>query len=138
MTQSWQLTLDAWPESGILELPIRPLQSVSAIRVRDRIGNAAIVPVENYEVDAASTQPRIAPQNAGWPIPGKKLGGIEIDLTAGFGSTSASVPAPIRQALLLLVAHWYEHRDPVEIGSQDLRVPGAVSELLIPYRVARL
>jgi uncharacterized phiE125 gp8 family phage protein len=48
------------------------------------------------------------------------------------------VPAPIRQALLLLVAHWYEHRDPIEIGTDSTIIPAAVSELLKPYRMRRL
>ena len=41
-------------------------------------------------------------------------------------------------ALLLLVAHWYEHRDPGEIGSPEARVPAAVSHLLASYIPVRL
>ena len=37
---------------------------------------------------------------------------------------------PIRQAILLLVAHWYEHREPVEIGAASAPLPAMVSELL--------
>jgi uncharacterized phiE125 gp8 family phage protein len=48
------------------------------------------------------------------------------------------VPAPLRHALLLLVAHWYEHRDPGEIGSDHARVPAAVSDLMQPFRKMRL
>jgi hypothetical protein len=43
----------------------------------------------------------------------------------------------IRQAILLLVAHWYEHREPVEIGATLAAVPQMVSELLHPYRMVR-
>ena len=43
--------------------------------------------------------------------------GVEIDFVAGHGDAPADVPPPIRQALLLLIAHWYEHREPVEIGA---------------------
>ena len=73
-----------------------------------------------------------------WPRPGKCANGIEIELTAGFGASAADVPAPIAQALLLLVAHWYERRDPIEIGSAAARVPAAVSNLLAPYVEKRL
>jgi len=41
-------------------------------------------------------------------------------------------------AILLLVAHWYEHRDPLEIGSAAAAIPAAVSDLLNPYREVRL
>jgi uncharacterized phiE125 gp8 family phage protein len=70
--------------------------------------------------------------------PGVRAGGIEIDFTAGFGASSASVPAPLKHALLLLTAHWYEHRDPVEIGSPAARIPDAVSDLIQPFRKIRL
>ncbi len=53
-------------------------------------------------------------------------------------SSRNDVPAPIRQALLMLVAHWYEHRDPLEIGSAAAQIPGGISELLMPYRGVRL
>jgi uncharacterized phiE125 gp8 family phage protein len=78
------------------------------------------------------------PNGVSFPLPGKAAGGIEIAFTAGYGAAASDVPAPIRQALLLLVAHWYEHRDPIEIGTDATIIPAAVSELLQPYRVRRL
>lgn len=138
VTQSWQLRLDAWPPDASVDIPLRPLQSILAIRVRDTAGIAALVPAETYQVDLVSAPPRIFPVGVTWPAPGLRRAGIEIDLTAGYGSAADNVPAPIRQALLMLVAHWYEHRDPVEIGSSEARIPAAVSQLLQPFRVSRL
>jgi hypothetical protein len=40
--------------------------------------------------------------------------------------------------MLLLTAHWFEHRDPIEIGEPDTAIPKAVSDLLRPYRRPRL
>jgi hypothetical protein len=45
---------------------------------------------------------------------------------------------PIRQALLLLIAHWYEHRTPFEVGALAEPAPDEVSRLLSPYRALRL
>ena len=73
-----------------------------------------------------------------WPVPGRIANGIEVAFTAGFGDAAADVPAPIRQAILLLIAHWYEHRTPLEIGAQAQPVPDMVGELLGPYRSPRL
>jgi len=47
---------------------------------------------------------------------------------------SHSAELVIRQAILLLVAHWYEHREPIQIGAAHASVPQMVSELLQPYR----
>ena len=73
-----------------------------------------------------------------WPKPGRTANGIEIAFVAGYGDAAADVPAPIRQAILLLVAHWHEHREPVEIGAAKPPCPSTVSELLQPYRWVRL
>ena len=73
-----------------------------------------------------------------WPAPKRIANGIEIAFTAGYGEAVADVPAPIRQAVLLLVAHWYEHREPIEIGAAHTRIPHMVSELLQPYRPVRV
>ena len=138
VTQGWRFVLDDWPKDRTIELPIRPLQSVSAVRVREGDGGSAILASDSYVVDASSAPPRLAPIAAGWPRPGRVLAGIEVDFTAGYGAAASSVPATLRQALLLLVAHWFEHRDPIEIGSRETRIPAAVSDLLMPYRIKRL
>jgi uncharacterized phiE125 gp8 family phage protein len=60
--------------------------------------------------------------------------GIEIHFEAGFGHDPSDVPAPIRQATLLLIAHWYENREPLRVLSDGPAVPAAVSALLAPYK----
>lgn len=138
MDQEWRLVLDRWPVSGVVRLPLRPLQSVSEVRVFDADGSASIVDPGSYIVDTAGTPPRLIATAAGWPKPGQVANGIEIDFSAGYGAVAEDVPEPIRQALLLLAAHWYEHRDPIEIGSGGSAIPGDVSRLLKPYRVVRI
>ena len=138
VTQSWRLLLDRWPRKGVVKVPLGPLQGVSAIRVLAADGAPETVPADGYLVDGASAVPRIVRTAETWPEPGRAAHGIEIDLVAGFGAAATDVPQPIRQALLLLVAHWYEHRDPIEIGSEATMIPLGVSELLAPWRRARL
>ncbi len=138
ITQSWRHFLDRWPKGGEVRIPLRPLQSVSEIRTYDVGGGSTAVATETYVVDAVSNPGRVVPVGGVWPIPGQAANGIEIEFVAGYGDSAADVPAPIRQALLLLVAHWYEHRDPVEIGNPGVAIPAAVSRLLKPYRQARL
>lgn len=57
-----------------------------------------------------------------------------ITFTAGYGAP-AHVPAAIRQAMLLLVTQWYEHRQVTGTGTA---LPFAVEALLAPYRRIRL
>jgi len=59
---------------------------------------------------------------------------ISVEMVAGYGATAADVPKAIRHAALLLVAHWYEHREPEIVGAPVSPVGFAATALLAPYR----
>jgi len=59
---------------------------------------------------------------------------IIAEFDAGFGSSSEDVPMQLRQAVLLLLAQSYEHRD----EALKRPVPMLVDALLMPYRAVRL
>ncbi len=142
--QSWSCFFDRWSNQitnteRVLDLPLSPVRSVDAIRVYADDGTFLNLPVSGFNFDFVSRHPRlVAKPGTLTPEPGRRLNGIEIAMTCGFGALHSDVPAPIRQALLLLVAHWYEHRDPSEIGLPEARIPAAVSALLTPYIPVRL
>jgi len=138
VTQSWTLKLDCWPPGRDVELPLSPLRSVDEVRIKDASGVAVVVSAESYLVDLAARPARLVWNNVTPPIPRVAVNGIEIDLTAGFGADGDSVPAPLKHAILMLAAHWYEHRDPQEIGGEGARIPDAVGELINPFRTIRL
>lgn len=138
ITQSWTVRLDAWPRGDCVEIALSPLKSVDAVRVKDASGAFQPVPATSYLVDLASRPPRLVWNAVQKPTPGVRAGGIEIDITAGFGDAPHAVPAPLKHAVLLLVAHWYEHRDAVEIGALSARIPDVVSDLIQPFRKIRL
>ena len=138
ITQSWQLRLDRWPSGREVALPLSPLRSVDAIRLKDASGNSRDVPSDRYLLDLTSRPARIIWNNLTPPEPIAAANGIEIDLTAGFGADGESVPAPLKHAILMLAAHWYEHRNPNDIGTDGVRIPDAVSSLINPFRTIRL
>lgn len=138
ITQGWLLKMDRWPDSGDVRFPLRPIQSITSVTVLDEHGTPTVVPSEDYLLDGQALRPRLIPRDGKWPPPGQRAGGIEIHFSAGIGDAAEDVPEPIRHAILLLVAHWYEHRDPLEIGTAGAAIPAAVSDLLRPYREVRL
>lgn len=139
VSQGWSWYLDAWPPGSAVALPLRPVESIAAVRLYDAAGAAAALEPGGYLLDGAGPHPRLVRLGARpWPKPARIANGIEIAFTAGYGGAAADVPAPIRHAILLLVAHWHEHRSPVEEGAPAAPVPDMVSELLAPYRVPRL
>ncbi|MEQ1578440.1 MAG: head-tail connector protein [Hyphomicrobium sp.] len=138
ISQSWTLFLDAWPDAALVVFPIRPVLSIGSVRVISAEGVQTVLPPSDYLLDGASLTPRLVRTGSTWPVPGKAANGIEIALTAGFGPAATDVPAPIRHALMMLVTHWYEHRDPIEIGASSSNIPKTISDLLMPYRAVRL
>ena len=66
------------------------------------------------------------------------VNGIEIDVTAGYGPSGVDVPSPLRQAIMMLVAHWYEHRGAVGHDLATALTPQGFDALIAPYRVIRL
>lgn len=130
VTQSWRLTLDDWPE-GTVQLPLAPVSEVTAVSIADAEGALLPLDAEIYETALAGDTPRLAARRGQvWPMPATRLAGIAIDFTAGYGA-AGDVPPPLRQALLLLVAHWFEHREPAGAGTE---LPRAVTALVAPWR----
>mgnify|MGYP000303691236 CR=1 FL=1 len=140
LTQSWSLFLDRWPEGGTVALPFGPVQSVDAVRLHDEGGTATTLAGSEYVVDTVSLPARVArPGHDGWPGRATRaLNGIEIMFTAGFGAAPGDVPAPLRQAILQLVAHWFEHREPLAFDGAAIEMPAAVKALIAPYRMVSL
>lgn len=148
VTQSWAWFLDRWPRQTAtmsarpvtrVALPLRPVQAIGHVKLWHSDGTSLPLPPGSFHLDGLSTPARIVWLPGTPPgTPERPAGGIEIAFTAGFGAAASDVPPTIRHALKLLVAHWYEHREPVEIGSGVNAVPPMVSELLAPYRRRRL
>jgi uncharacterized phiE125 gp8 family phage protein len=133
------LHLDAWPRGRAVRLPLHPIQSIAAVRLYDESGAATVLDPATYLLDGTGPHPRLVRLGAPvWPKPGRIASGIEIAFVAGFGDAPADVPAPVRQAILLLIAHWYEHRSPLEDGAHAAPLPAMATELLAPYRSMRL
>lgn len=138
LTQGWSLLLDQWPARGALALPLWPVQSVGDIELRTAAGNTAVLSADAYLVDAVSRPARIVLTGSPSPISARVVNGIEVGFVAGFGDAADDVPAPIRQALLMLVAHGFERREPVVAEGQPQELPMTVASLLAPYRDVRL
>ncbi len=136
ITQGWSVYADTWPADGVIALPLAPVLSIQDLKVHGEDDIAAVIDPAHYVSDRLARPPRLLlrPDRA-WARPGRIANGIEIRLTAGFGAAASDVPAPLREAMLKLVAHWHAYRGDIE-GTRA--VPPGVSALLAPFREARL
>lgn len=139
VSQTWSYFIDRLPLDGTIRLPLRPIQTLDAVRIHHGDGGTTSLPTAGFVLDGLSNPPRIVCHGVPSPMVAPRLANAyEFAVTSGFGPAAADVPAPIRQALLQLVAHWFEHRDPSAIGTEATRIPAAVSQLLAPWQSPRL
>jgi uncharacterized phiE125 gp8 family phage protein len=137
ITQSWRLSRDSWPEDGRLKVLPAPLQTLAAARVYDENNTTHAIDTQSFVLDLGASALAFAP----WalPMPGRLVAGIELDVTVGYGDAAGDVPEPLKQAIRLLVAHWYENRGLVATGATQIAaLPQTVAALLAPYRVLSL
>ena len=137
IAQTWRLTVDAWPESGRIIVRPAPLQSLAAARVYDISNVAHALDLQNFVPDLAASALVFAP----WAVaqPERALSGIEIDVVCGYGDDALAVPEALRQAIRILVAHWYENRGLVVPGAMSLAaLPSTAAALIAPYRMVSL
>ncbi len=135
VSQTWRLVCDAWPPGGALRLPLSPVIAIVAARVLTTQGPPVPVADGALRLEPGS-DPTLLRVAGPLPQPQWPHGGIEIDLVAGHGAPT-DVPEPFRQAMLMLVARWFENRGDAT-GHGDARLPADVLALIAPFRRARL
>jgi uncharacterized phiE125 gp8 family phage protein len=138
IAQTWRLVRDAWPADGRIAVTPAPLIEVAAARVRDENGDAHALDTAAFSFVAGAVPTGLSFAPWSLPAPGVATNGIEIDVSVGHGAAAADVPAPLVQAVRLLVAHWYEHRGIVVNGQPGAPLPQTIRALLAPFRSVSL
>ena len=108
---------------------------ISSVVLVDRAGTRTDVDVDAYWLERDLHCPRLRAVGAQLPtVP--HAGMAEVMLTAGYGPAWTDIPADLRQAVLLLAAHYYEYRD--ETALSEGCMPFGVASLIERYKVVRL
>jgi uncharacterized phiE125 gp8 family phage protein len=133
--REFRLQVSAWGRDGGLVLPVGPvaaITSASFVRGADVIA----LPVEGWSVEAGTGRQRVTGPGGG-ALPQIPEGHVaELTFDAGFGASWTEVPGELRQAVMLLAAHFFENRY-AEV-EREWGVPVAVQALLESQRLVRL
>ncbi|EGP07787.1 hypothetical protein CSIRO_2382 [Bradyrhizobiaceae bacterium SG-6C] len=135
ITQTWRLVLDRWPDGGRIVPRIGPLRALAAVHVFNASGEASEIDPEIFAADRAAGA--LAAPSWSLPVPGRSTAGIELDIEVGYGAAS-DVPQRLLQAIRMLVAHWYENRGLIAIGSSVAMMPASVNAMIASHRVLSL
>lgn len=135
ITATWKLYLKQFPAQ--IRVPRPPLQSVTSIGYVDQAGAAQTVTATVYYVDTKAAPGLIYEDESQlWPTHRGEPGDfITVTYKAGYGLTPSTVPEGIRLAIRYLVAHWFDTRQPIVIGSTVTDIPITVERLLTHYKV---
>jgi hypothetical protein len=148
INQTWKLTLDSFGGNipndlplgyyegtrerynrynDYIELPIKPLSSITSLVTYARDNSASTYSSSNYTVDTASGRLYL---NEGQVFPSnlRARNAVEITFVAGYGANDSSVPADIKQGVLDLITVMYEARGVCEM-------PCSCKTLLDGYKI---
>ena len=137
ISQGWRLFLDCWPGTQTVLIHKAPVIALTAVTIYDADGAPYSPLLSGFLLDRFSRPARIAVPDA-VTDPGKKLNGIEIDFTAGFGATGVDVPDGLKRAIMLLAAHWYEFRGAETFDRESAAWPPSFERFVSRYRRAGL
>lgn len=131
--QEWQINATVWPSSGF----VLPFGDVSAAIVKyfGVSGAESTLSDLSYEIVETATGSMLRFLR-GFDRPAlidDRSDAVQITFMTGYGADDTKVPAPIKLAITLLAAHWYENR--AATSAADVRkLPLAVDALIAPHR----
>ena len=132
-----------------------PIREINSVTFLDSDGRRRPAPDDSVIITTEGEYGQLNPQCA-WP---SSATDIELTVIAGYGTHSLddsgypmesgttygvaagdilALPLPMRQAMLLLVGHWYANRETVITGSIAGSIPHTVDSLLFKYRNYRI
>jgi hypothetical protein len=115
----------------VIELPKGPVQSITSVTTYDLSDTSSIFSSSNYHVDAPGER-LVLNYGTIWPSNLRPIAACDILYVTGYGTAATSVPAPIRQGILIHIASLYEQRGQCE-DAMDL--PPGAKQLYNQYRI---
>lgn len=131
-TTVWEATYDLFPV-WTLVLPRPPMQAQNVtVTYRNGDGSATAITSDasRFQVDARTIPGRIYPLYAStWPPVRGDENSVVVRWSAGYGDDGQNVPPVVKHLILVLVAGWFDMRQPAVVGAPTV-VPYTFETLL--------
>lgn len=134
-TRDFTWTMPDWRDSYREVLPVGPVSVILEVALLDGDGVATVMDPLRYRLEEDLHFPMIYGRSAGLAHPVAD-GSVRVRFTAGFGPTWGDIPHDLAQAVMMLAAHYYEHREDTGLGGGCM--PFGVTSLIERYRPLRL
>lgn len=104
--RSLRFTADRFPAA--LVLPASPVIEVTKVEYLDAQGGLVTLPSVSYALADRLGTPKLIPTiGHSWPATAAFPGAVLVDFDAGYGEGMETIPAPLRQAVLMTCADWF-------------------------------
>lgn len=162
INQTWDLWLDSFPgapragawfdgerdgtisslvsRKNFITIATGPVSAVSFFKTYGTDDAAATFSSSSYFADTKNIPARVGLNyGATWPSATlRPLNGIQIRFIAGYGTSSASIPDDILAAIKLLVGHWFENRETVQVGTAGKELDLTLNSILSEYQLVEV
>lgn len=134
LARDFKLVVTAWRHLDRQVLPLAPVSAVTSFGITDLSDDTEIVSPSAYRLRPDGHAPVL--HSVGFALPTIPVGGTaEIEFGAGYGAW-ASVSDDLKQAVLMLAAHYYENRAPV--GQRATELPLSIAAICRRHTPMRL
>lgn len=135
ITQTWRLTMDAFPDSDRISLERWPVATVASLKYYPADGSAQVTWTAsgNYLVNADSGILSLV-NGVSWPSTIRRPDAVQIEFTAG-AANAAAVAEELKHSVLLVISHLYENRAAVSMAGAPNEIPYSLRHLLESQRV---
>lgn len=137
ITQTWQIKTGQVVGRAKLYLPFAPVQSITSIAYFDADDASQSADTADYALKGDDDRAWIEPVGMGqWPSMYDRTDALTVTYVAGYGASPSNVPANLRQAVKMLVGHWYENREAANhTAAMVHEIPFGVREMVNLNRV---
>lgn len=130
--ETWRFDFNRFPPGRRLTIPMGPVQSVS---VQYYDGDNVAQSYSSFGTHEDSLGPFLYLNDgvSGWPTTFNRRDAVQVTAVIGYGESRSDIPAPIVQAIKLMIGHWYENREAVIVGQSVAEMPDGAKALLFNY-----
>lgn len=128
--QTIEIALDAFPLGAIEYIPLGPVAAITSIKYIDAAGAEQKLAAPNYGFSPYAPQGKIyTAYGVSWPVTRETPEAVRIRYAVG----SATIPATVRQAMLLVITDFAENRQDTS-EMQGYALPNGAKSLLRGFR----
>lgn len=124
ITQTWELTLDAFPASEIKIVEPSNVLSIVSVKYLDETGAEQTVPSTDYALDLGDPARFVLlAEGATWPTTSGGANCVKVRYTAGYGPAASDVPDELIDYILAIVDTRYRFRGAIAAGVSVSELP---------------